>query len=590
MTGPSVVRSAAFLMAAIGVIDPAWTTSSRGPVPVEVRSGLRHDAAGNQEGAVLDLRNRLSREIGNDIDLDSASKPAAIVLAEGRVDVESIPGATPVSAVITDDPPRPGVSVVSVRPAGVVRSGWSSEIVAVVKAHGMAQKTTVVVLEENGVELGSIQQHWQTDEETRDVRLTYLPPSAGIHTLRVLVRALDVQPEAANHVALEATVNASDRPLEVLVHEPRPSWLAAFVRRVLETDPDFHVSALARTSKGLEMRGGQPPSTLSSATLAGFDAVVVGAPEDLQSREVDALESFARRRGGAVIFVPDRRPSGEYLRIVRAREFEESLLQSPATISTRNGLQFHGSEIVVPRQISAGVDALAEIPHGDSSRPVVLSWPLGDGRVVFSGALDAWRYRAPNSGFAMFWRAAIGAAAVESPAPLELALDRAAVAPGETVVLHARVRRTEFDDAASSASLPAIAGRLIGTGGQDQSVRLWPSLEIGEFEARFVAPAAGRYDLHVTAGGQVSADTVLVVSESAGALPASGDALRSLAAATGGVTVTNSDLSPLIAHLRALPRASVSRSVHPARSFWWMIGFVALVSTEWAVRRRRGFR
>ena len=46
------------------------------------------------------------------------------------------------------------------------------------------------------------------------------------------------------------------------------------------------------------------------------------------------------------------------------------------------------SEIVsIP--ITAGVRPLASL----NGAPVVFSWLLGAGRVIFSGALDAWRYR-----------------------------------------------------------------------------------------------------------------------------------------------------------------------------------------------------
>ena len=60
-------------------------------------------------------------------------------------------------------------------------------------------------------------------------------------------------------------------------------------------------------------------------------------------------------------------------------------------------------------------------------RPVVVEWPDGAGRVLFSGAMDAWRFRAAlqTTGSARFWRARIAEGALAAPARLEVC-----VAPG----------------------------------------------------------------------------------------------------------------------------------------------------------------
>ena len=148
---------------------------------------------------------------------------------------------------------------------------------------------------------------------------------------------------------------ASGRPLRVLVHEPRPSWNATFVRRALELDPSFDVSALVQASKGLEVRSGTPPSALTADALGAFDAVVVGAPEELRPSEVEALQRFARRRGGAVVLVPDRRPSGPYLDLIPAPQFDEVLVENAIELRARGdgiasiGTRLQASEMAVHR-------------------------------------------------------------------------------------------------------------------------------------------------------------------------------------------------------------------------------------------------
>ena len=168
--------------------------------------------------------------------------------------------------------------------------------------------------------------------------------------------------------------------------------------------------------------------------------------------------------------------------------------------------------------------------------------------------------------------------------------DWGAVAPGDTVVVRARVRATEFDEELALVTVPEVRARVVGGHGFEEVLRMWPSLEVGKFEARIEAPAAGRYDVHVTLEGNRSADAVLIVTADARHADMPSDAMRTVAMRTGGVSVDASDLAPLVAHLRDLARPPVPGAIHPARSPWWMLGFVALISAEWLVRRRRGLR
>jgi hypothetical protein len=418
--------------------------------------------------------------------------------------------------------------------------------------------------------------------------MVYIPSAAGSRELHAVARAEDGEPTDDNQVM--STVAVQDRRLKILVHEPRPSWSAVFVRRALEEDPDFDVTALARVSKGLEVRAGQPPASITTETLAGFDAVVVGAPGELQGREVAALDAFARRRGGTVAYLAERRPSGAYADRLRLSGPNELLLPNPIRLAASAGPPLRGSEFIVLSQSSPGLDSLATIDQGGAMRPVVVSWPAGGGQIIFSGALDAWRYRGAGDGFARFWRGVIGAGAANAPGRVTVTLDRGAVASGETVVVRARVRGTEFDETRPIVTLPGISARVVGGQGFDEIVRMWPSSELGAFEGRFVAPAAGRYDVRVVLDGDASADTVLVVNDEARHRWASSDAAPTLAARTGGVSVDESDVRPLVDHLSRLARAAAPVTIHPARSPWWMLGFVTLVSGEWLIRRKRGLR
>lgn len=138
---------------------------------------------------------------------------------------------------------------------------------------------------------------------------------------------------------------------------------------------------------------------------------------------------------------------------------------------------------------------------------------------------------------------------------------------------------------------PAVRARLVGADGRDDSIRLWPTAELGVFEGRLEAPPPGTYDLQVsTATGASTDEVVTVVADSRdGATSDESEyALRLIAASTGGVAVEASDLTPLERHLRGLTKGEVERPIRPARSILMLFLFAGLLSAEWTIRRRRG--
>ena len=392
---------------------------------------------------------------------------------------------------------------------------------------------------------------------------------------------------------LDLRLTASGERFRILVHEPRPSWNATFVRRALEEDPTFDVSALVQASKGLEVRTGNPPGALTADALDPFDAVLVGAPEELRASEIDALKAFAHRRGGAVVLLPDRRPSGRYLDLVPSPQFDEVLVENPIELGSIVGAPLRATELAVHRTGVVGSETLASLDQGKGQRPVVLEWPDGAGRVLFSGAMDAWRFRgAADDGFGRFWRARIAEAALAAPPRVAVTVTPGIPSPNEEVVVRARIRPTEFEDSPERTRLPAIHARLIGGDGSELVIRLWPTAEPGVFEGRFQAPSAGNYDLQVGTASGASIDEVVTVVAGArhpsGAAGDTASALRLIAAATGGVAVSAADLAPLESHLRSLPSGEVERTVRPARSISLVIVFATLLCAEWTMRRRRG--
>ncbi len=572
----AVARAAAVLLGIAGVVDPVWQTTTVSPRAVELQVGPGGDAAA--------VEARLEQALRDEVTFSSVAPPVARVVV-GQAPLPAV-DRTPTSFVSVGTGARSHTRVAAVTEPQPVMPGWRTAVTAVIEGRGVAGSTTTVVLEHGGVELGRTEHKWTSAEERASVTIPFVPPSEGAARLSLRLLPTDREQVDADNVADLRSI-ARARRLRVLVHEARPSWTAAFVRRALEANPAFDVAASVGASRGLTVTAGAPPARLRQ--LDDFETVIVGAPEELTAADVDALDLFARRRGGAIVLVPDRRPSGPYVRLLRTREFDEVLIEKPAAARGQDGA-LRASELALPRGSIPPSDVLASIDREGRSRPVVFGAPLGDGRVVFSGAMDAWRFRAADeAGFARFWISTIAGLSLAAPPRLDLSAEPGVVRPGDVVDVRLRVRRSELTDGGGRLDVPAVQARLIAASGAEEAIRLWPGAEPGVFAGSVKIAAAGRFDVSASSGGS-AADTVVIAADDVRRPDDGHDRRAAIASATGGVLVDADDLGPLMQSLRALTAPRVSRDRHPTRSVWFVVAFAALLCAEWTFRRRAGAR
>jgi hypothetical protein len=287
--------------------------------------------------------------------------------------------------------------------------------------------------------------------------------------------------------------------------------------------------------------------------------------------------------------VPDQRIGAGPARDLLANpDLAERLLEQPAALSVVPPTASpRASELLVFRTLPPGSDVIARLPGSGASTassspaPVVVSSPRGDGRLVVSGAMDAWRFRAAdNSSFDRFWQSTVAGLALGVPPPIAVSVNPPIAAPGERVGITVRVRSPQ-------------AGGVSATYENDQPIRLVPDPEPGVYRGSAVASdTAGRGRVLARAGNGPEAAATLVVQAHAERLqPAAGPTLALLASSHRGIDVTPEHLDTLQQFLRssvAAPPIRVAR--HPMRSTWWILPFVACLSVEWWIRRRRGQR
>jgi len=170
-------------------------------------------------------------------------------------------------------------------------------------------------------------------------------------------------------------------------------------------------------------------------TLASTPVVVVGDPGSLTGEDVALLDRYARIRGGSIIFLPERRVAGPALRLFPG-EWSERLVPAPDRVGP-----LQAGELLQATRLPLAATVVASA----GETPVVVSTPLGNGRVIVSGAMDAWRYRA--KAFDEFWRSLVLEAG-QAGAALQIAPDALLAVPGARLPISVSVRSFEAPRAA----------------------------------------------------------------------------------------------------------------------------------------------
>lgn len=528
-------------------------------------------------------------------------------------------------------------------------AGSVVELAASVVSRGYGTAPIEVSVQENGrpVQVRRV----VPSADGSPVRVVFqVSPGADAATLYTVEVAADVGELTVANNRRSAVVQPPGRPRRLLLVEGRPGFEHSFLKRALGGDAGLEVDAVVR--KGQNERGeetyyvqaaetraaalvGGYPATRTA--LFGYDAVVL-ANLDASSLTRDQLAmtaAFVAERGGGLL-------------VMGAESFEhQSLLRTPleevvpveladrAGLAARAGLHPEGERFglfltpdgdrhpvmhlggtvedsarrwaAAPALASsaavggprAGAIVLAESQGaGGVTRPLVAVQRYGEGRSMMFAGEAAWRWKmmlpADDGLYETFWRQAARWLAGDAPDPVALAAPPAAL-PGDILPLVLTVRNADFEAVTDASVLMTVAG----PGGLERDVHVSPvEGAAGRYVGRFQAERAG---LHRVRAEARRGDTML---GAAGAVVLVGgvdqemadprrndEVLRRLAMASGGELLEPDALDGLAAHLAArapdrLP--PVPRDVW--HSAWSFLLIVAMLGTEWGVRRRWGMR
>ena len=575
-----VLRGVAVAIAVAAFVDPTLAVQTRKPLAVELILPAASDPEYAQAQA---LARRLEADLADVATLSSDEpKDVRVVLGNGVLPADL---SVPVYAIRA---PTEGARAVitDVQVEGEAVPGQSVVLAAEIRGIGLGGRTSMIALLDRGVPIAQTEQAWTSNDERLVTRLPYVPARAGVHPLTVLVSTPGITADAR---AATAAV-AADRPLRVLLYEPRPSWPVAFVRRLLERDPAFTVAALSRSGRGIATRVGVAPRTIEVLDANAFDVLVVGAPDALTASELDSLDRFVSQRGGALVLVPDRRLTTAVESRFALPAMEELLLEKPVPVRA-GATTVHASELLLPRERdpeSGGYTVVASLAATSAARAAVVSVARGEGTVVTSGLLDAWRHRGlQESGADEFWRGLIADLAVTAPRRLHVRVDPAVAQPGDRVSLTVSWRRDAIVHS-GQISVPPTTASITNAAGVREMIRLWPGGRSGVLEASITASAAGHHTITASANGETADAIFRVEGQVVRARRDQAAAAAFAAAASGGAVVA--DVEELLRRLRGIDAAPVTAAAHPMRSPWWILPFTGCLCAEWFLRRRRGLR
>jgi hypothetical protein len=531
MTVRLLPRSCAVAIAVAGVIDPVLTLNRhvRPEVAILASSRLPDPSLADRVADALDARFAVSRG-------PSIGAAATVVVGD---ELPAAATAIPTTGfAVTPEPRRPFLTVTRVLAPARAHAESRVPIEVRVRAQAARGRKVSVALRAGAALIDRTTLDIVASDETVAASLTLVAPAAG-GTLPFTIAA-ELEDSPATRTRADAGIEIRDRRLAVLTFDRRPSWLATFVRRALESDSRFVVTSRVATSRGAAAAAGVPPDSLASLpSLALFDAVLVGAPGDMTAGDAAGLEEYLRRRGGAVILLPDEAVApAPFVRLTGATGWNPVDQAKP--VGDPPAMTFFS-------------------PRAEAGPPDVL-WrtAVGSGRLLVFTAMDAWRFRdAAGGAFDRFWRGTVAAAADATPAPLDLVPDRWVVAPGEAT--RARVARGPQDPI--------------------EWMRLRPS------------SLSGPASFEVSRAGARAAATLVVVPDAQPPVPDDRPLIAAWTAATGGREIRESQLETLAGALQhALAPAPERVPSRPMRSAWWILPFALALGAEWWMRRRVGLR
>ena len=323
-----ILRSIAVAIAVAALLDPVLSIERAPAIPLTLIKLTAADVAPIER----ELRRFADVQVREVVHhrLPCGPGDRCVMIADGSVDAE-VPAdlGQPLSMIRAGDLDGPNVRLRSVMVATGQHASAAGMARVVVDGRGVIGRRTEVRVMDTGAVVGSAGIEWTADG-VQTVDVPWWPLAPGPRVLRV-----EATPGASEVAlfdnALTTGVDVGTSRLPVLIFDARASWGSTFVRRALEDDARFLVEHRARLAPAIV--AGTANGRLEARALDASAVLIVGGPDALTASDVTLIEQFVRVRGGTLVLLPDRAPSGNVARLFTG-EWSERLSSEPQSVGS----------------------------------------------------------------------------------------------------------------------------------------------------------------------------------------------------------------------------------------------------------------
>ncbi|HIA65936.1 TPA: hypothetical protein EYN98_07710 [Candidatus Poribacteria bacterium] len=537
----------------------------------------------------------------------------------------------PIYPIGVGDPVPPndlGITKIEVSPVNY--TDHNAEIKVTIRSIGYMGKKIRLMLKQDDRVIGT-ETTTLSNQENQTVTFTITPREEGVLQYLVSLPTLENEVTTDNNQKT-FTLKVVRSKLRVLYTDGQPRWDYAFLKRVLERDPNIEATCLVLSLKKRNTRI-QPEFPKNEAELLAYDVLIIGdiKANELTSNQQQIIKSFVEEHGKSIVFLGGKNSLGrnglgrseiaDLLPIVsppigcRFRDQDFSLrlttqgkfhpIMQLGETSKLNDAIWRDLPPLPRRiggfQLRSGATTLAEFHQSKSPEPIIVFQPHGLGKSLLIAAeglwnwgFGVWDFKDEDDSYSRFWGQAIRwLASQPSTKQIHIIADKNTYLIGEKikVTIYTYDKNYQpFDNARLKVdvALPDKKVFRIRTN-QDDSVS-------GRYIAEFLVDQEGKYTLTVSGtfgGASIGEDKVTVFAEQQVAEfenpQLNQGLLTSLAEQTGGMYLP-------IAEARSLPgqikNSRESIFVTEEKDLWdspiILILAAGLLGTEWFLRKWKG--
>ena len=544
-----------------------------------------------------------------------------------------------------DEPPDVGI-VNIVRPESVASDGQlGGEIL--LKQFGMSGKPIRIRIESAGKTVwektiafntdGQQSVPFQLDVEPivqaiRDEAPRGVQRRSVVMDLRAAIEPL-VGDRSDQNNAMPFRVAASTRDRRLLVMDGSSRWETRYLRNLFDRDPAWQVDTILfgpGTDMPQLLRGDDPGRFPTKREALGkYDAIILGEiPSDqLRADEIVRMREFVARGGGLIVIdgrlgslrplvseqladvIPVKYiPGQHYLTNVSRFQPTQMGLDHPAMnlIGNEDELTDFWEAIPIPKFVARvkaqeGAEVWANVLTDDKqTMPWLVTRMFGSGRVYYFAADQSWRwrYKVADKFHAIFWNQVM-TAVMQPPYSandefVAIGTDKTEYEQGQSSVIRARLQ----DPSGKPVGDATVDALLVSNDRIVATVPLAPEDPArGTYQGITPPLAAGQYSVRIRASGfdesALQASTPIWVGSNPSSemrrVSLDRNGLEQIANAGDGRYVHESAADELLQEIKPLSSGTIVESDTLLwQSYYWFWAVVALLATEWWLRKRAG--